>query len=638
MQQGSFNEASQVLNDILEADTDHAQAWYFLAVCQRKLKQYDAAKASLNRLLVSSPKHAHGYQELGHLLLETARIKDAISAFERATHFNPALHGAWRALAGQADYAQRQEAQRQLAWLESLPPELTSVASFIHQRKLHKAEALCRQFLKQQPHHPEAMRLLAQLGLKFHILDDAELLLKKCLEFEPQHLQARLDLVEVLHRRQKFPEALAQAQLLYDTDPNNPGFAISLANALQANGDYSAAAKHYQYAIDTSPGNASVYVALGNALKTAGHTDQAVLAYQNAYAAQSDFGDAYWSLANLKTYQFSEIELTEMQRQLKRPELEEIDRARLHFALGKAYEDLNEFNQSFQHYEQGNNIKAEENKFDLTRITTELDYQKTHFDNAFFAARKEYGNDAPDPIFIVGMPRAGSTLLEQILASHSQVDGTMELANIIAYAHRFNGRSVASDQPKYPAILNKLTAEQARKLGDMYLAETRAHRRGAAFFIDKMPNNFRHIALIKLMLPNAKIIDARRDPMACCFSGYKQLFAEGQEFSYSLTGIGHYYRAYVEVMQHWQQVLTGDVLLVRHEDVIGDLDTQVRRLLEFCGLEFEQACIDFHQSTRAVRTPSSEQVRQPIFKTSMQQWRHYEAYLQPLKTALDSGD
>ena len=635
IQTGALSAAETELKKVLQADAAHQEALYCLAVCQRKRGEHSLAEHTLNTILKAQPNNGHAYQERGHNFLAAGDQDKALQAFETAVEINPALHGAWRVLANTPANPKMNDAQRQYAWLSSLPPELVSVSSFIHQNKLRKAETLCRQYLKKHPHHPEAMRLLAKLGVKFQILDDAEFLLQQCLELHPNHLHARLDYTEVLQRRQKFPQALEQARKLYEFDPNNAGFQVSLANAQQANANYTDAINSYRHALNKPlPEKASVYVALGNALKTIGETEQAVTAYQHAYREQADFGDAYWSLANLKTYTFSDSELSAMQRQLESGKANELDQARISFALGKAYEDRKEFKASFTYYEQGNQIKARENRFDLERLQTELNHQKEHFTQHFFEQRNDFGCSSTDPIFIVGLPRAGSTLLEQILASHSQVDGTMELANIIGYAHRFNGRSSAQQSPQYPSVLAQLSKEQSQSLGQKYIDETQHHRQGGRFFIDKMPNNFRHIALIKLILPNAKIIDARRDPMACCFSGYKQLFAEGQEFSYSLSAIGQYYSEYLDIMRHWHNTCPDLVLTVNHENVLDDLEGEVRKVLDFCGLEYEQACVDFHKSKRAVRTPSSEQVRQPIFKTAMQQWRNYEDYLTPLKNSL----
>ncbi len=630
---GEFAAARVLVTELLDQSNEHVEALYLLAVCERKLGDHKSALKVLTRLQGIDPMHTHALQETAYNYQALGQTERAIVAFEKAVSINPALHGAWHALAQLSDYPGADEASRQFKWLQSLPPELVSVSSLIHQNKLHKAETLCRQFLKRVPHHPEAMRLLAELGTKFKILDDAEFLLEKCLEFKPNYLRARVDYVEVLQRRQKFDKALAQAKILFDTDPN-PSFEVSLGNALQAVGDYSAATRSYRNVIAKQPHNAAVQVALGHALKTSGELAAAINAYQAAYEAQPGFGDAYWSLANLKTYSFSDAEIEAMRSYEDNSDIDDINQVQIRFALGKAYEDRCEYTQSFDYYRRGNELKANELKYDATLINDGLNIQKQHFDKTFFKARSSYGHTAQDPIFIVGLPRAGSTLLEQILASHSQVDGTLELANVISMAHRLNGRHLVGDTPRYPSVLLDLPEQGFINLGQQYIEDTRSHRRGGAFFIDKMPNNFRHIGLIHLMLPNAKIIDARREPMACCFSGFKQLFAEGQEFSYSLETIGEYYCAYVDTMQHWDDVLPGRVLRVQHEDVILDLETQVRRILDYCGLPFEQACVDFHENKRAVRTPSSEQVRQPIYTSGMDQWRNYEEHLEPLKTVL----
>jgi len=633
--QSRFKDAKSVLKPLLDQAVDQIEALYCLAVCERKLSQNENALRTLDRLHGIDKHYSPAYQERGYNYQALAQLPAAIKAFETAVEYNPALHGSWRALLSIQGYKKADVAKQQLEWLSSLPPELVSVASYTHQGMLLKAEALCRQFLKKQAHHPEAMRLLAQLALKFHVLDDAEFLLQSCIEHHPQFLHARLDYVEVLHRRQKFDQMLEQAEQLHALEPSNPGFQVSLANAQQAMGDYETAIDTYQGVLDSQIHAHSIHLALGHCLKTTGKADESVVAYKAAYAAKPDFGDAYWSLANLKTYRFSDDEITIMQELESSELIADDDRAHLCFALGKAHEDRSSFETSFNYYQQGNLLKTSNSNYDSERVKRELLWQKEHFDSAFFSKREGFGEQRADPIFIVGLPRAGSTLLEQVLASHSSVDGTLELANILSLAQKFNGRQSAKSEPKYPEILSQLDAGQCQILGERYLDETQAHRQGAPMFIDKMPNNFRHIGLIHLILPNAKIIDARREPMACCFSGYKQLFAEGQEFSYSLADIGEYYREYVDVMDHWDHTLPGRVLRVQHEEVIADLEGQVRRILDHCGLDFEQNCVDFHKTKRAVRTPSAEQVRQPIYKTGMDQWRNYQDFLEPLKKALD---
>jgi len=389
-----------------------------------------------------------------------------------------------------------------------------------------------------------------------------------------------------------------------------------------------------------SPGSCDLHVALGHSLKSVGRQKEAIGSYQRAAAVRSSFGDAYWSLANLKTYRFSEDEIVRMRAEEAAPATHPVDRYHLCFALGKAYEDRNEYTESWQFYERGNRLKRAESRYDpeITEIRTR---EQTEVCTAqFFAERAGVGVTDPDPIFIVGLPRSGSTLLEQILASHSQVEGTQELSDIQRIVLELQGTRSAVDDPRvprlqrYPGALADLAPEDFRRLGERYITGTRAYRKGKLFFIDKMPNNFRHIGLIHLMLPNAKIVDARREPMACCLSNLKQLFAGGQEFTYSIDDIARYYRSYLDLMRHWDAVLPGRVLRVRYEDVVEDLEGNVRRILEFCGLEFEPACLEFYKTRRTVYTASSEQVRQPIFREGLLQWQNYEPWLGPLKDAL----
>ena len=372
----------------------------------------------------------------------------------------------------------------------------------------------------------------------------------------------------------------------------------------------------------------------GHALKTVGRAEEAVTSYRGAAAIRPDLGDAYWSLANLKTYRFEASELDRMLEAEAAATTSAEDRYHLCFALGKAFEQSGDYDRSFTFYERGNRLKRSELRYRNDRLLQEMRLQQEVFTHEFLGRRAGFGCPAPDPIFIVGLPRAGSTLLEQILASHPQVDGTLELPNVLAIANRLNGRGTVQAAPRYPAVLRDMPDETFAKLGREYIEGTRLHRRGAPRFTDKMPNNFRHIGLISLMLPQARIIDARRDPMACCFSAFQQLFAEGQEFSYDLADLGQYYRAYVELMDHWDRVLPGRILRVNHEDVVADLEREVRRLLDFCGLPFDERCLRFHETDRPVRTASSEQVRQPLNKRGVEQWRRYAAHLGPLREAL----
>ncbi|HZU63707.1 MAG TPA: sulfotransferase, partial [Novosphingobium sp.] len=469
----------------------------------------------------------------------------------------------------------------------------------------------------------------------FHALDEAEFLLESAVMLAPEDTGARYDYAQVLNKRQKFAQALAQAEQLRALDGDSLQIDSLYADQNLAVGNFVAALEVYRARVAAHPRNPSYHLTLGHVLKTVDAIPEAVAAYRAAYGHRPDYGVAYWSLANLKTYRFSDAELGQMRRAEADAATGLVDRYHLCFALGKALEDRGEHAESFAYYDTGNRLKREETGYDWRRISAEIDQQIAHCDAGLFARHAGAGHDAPDPVFILGLPRAGSTLIEQILSSHSQVEGTMELPNILALAHRLDGKRRVGEPARYPANLAELPREALAEMGRAFLADTAIHRKaGTPFFIDKMPNNFRHIGLIHLILPNARIIDARRSAMGCCFSGFKQLFAEGQEFTYGLEEVGHYYRDYVRLMDHWDKVLPGKVLRVQYEDVVADLDGQVRRLLAFLGLPFEEGCIAFHRTERAVRTASSQQVRQPIYTGGVDQWQHYAPWLAPLRAAL----
>ena len=638
LQSGDLSGALSLAEVLLADDPAEPDALYIAAVCLRHQGQPGEALTVLDRLLAVQPGYGRAFQERGYCHRAMGDADLALRAFERATGANPGLVASWKALAeltAAAGHPDKAAAARgQATWLAGLPPELISVISLLHEGRLFKAERLCRAFLQANGHHFEAMRLLAELGVRAHAMEEAEFLLESCAVLRPDYLPARFDYIKLLNKRQKFEAALTQAEAIREIAQDSPQFQLQYANQHLAVGNFDTALALYDQLRATAPNDPVVSLTHGHALKTVGRQDEAVAAYRAAYAARGDLGDAYWSLANLKTYRFSDAEIARMRLAEAAAETSLFDRYSLCFALGKALEDRADYAASFDYYARGNRLKREELNYSADRMHADLAAQARYGTEALFAARRGAGCPAPDPIFIVGLPRAGSTLLEQILASHSQVEGTMELPNILALAHRLDGRRRVDEEAQYPGNLGDLTDDELRAFGEAYIADTAIHRQGAAFFIDKMPNNFRHIGLIHLILPNARIIDARREPMACCFSGFKQLFGEGQDFTYGLADVGRYYRDYVELMDHWDAVLPGRVLRVQYEDVVADLETQVRRLLDHCGLPFEQACLDFHATERAVRTASSEQVRQPIFRGGLDQWEHYEPYLSELKQAL----
>ena len=610
---------------------------YMKGVCLRNLRDFAAAEQVLLGLVEQHPSYGRAFQELGHLYRDANMPVEALNAYATACHLNPGLKASWAGqqhLIGKDSPERLSQINQRLQWLESLPPNLAASWDLLHEGKLHKAEQLCRQFMQQNPQHIDGMRILAEIAVRNGVLEDAEFLLESAVAFDASHRQARIDYVQVLSKRQRFQKAVDEAKALMEQAPDNPQLQSLYAIQCMQLGDYETALTLFDKILERVPHDPVTNVSKGHALKTGGRSDDAVAAYRAALDSQPFYCDAWYSLANLKVYRFDDAELAAMEALENNPHLGGQDRVYLQFALGKAYEDRKDYAQSFTHYAKGNAIKKAQLQYRAEGTTKECDEQIAACTPEIFA--RETGCQAPDPIFILGLPRAGSTLLEQILSSHSMVDGTLELPNVLSISGKLRRLGQRQGNQKYPFNLADLSAEQLTTLGEEYIRDTQIHRQGAPFFIDKMPNNFRHIGLIKLMLPNAKIIDARRDPMSCCFSGFKQLFAEGQMFSYDLEDIGQYYLDYVRLMDHWDAALPGFVLKVQHEDVVADLETQVRRMLDFCNLPFEESCLEFHKTERNVRTPSSEQVRQPIFSTALEQWKHYEPWLGPLKTTLGS--
>ena len=638
--QGSISSAFDAASAVLESDLLHPEALYVKAVAERYSNQFADAADTLSTLLAVEPEFGRAHQERGHLLHAQSKNNEALTAFRLACQANPALEASWRMQAKLlTNLGHTKEANQALAQadrLGKLPKELLAVSNFIHEHKLLKAENLCRKFLQVNPHHIEAMRLLADIGTRLGALEEADFLLESAIEFDPNNIQLQLDHIAVLRKRHKYDAALDGAKKLFKSDPNNPVFQSHYAiECLQAN-DLKTALAMFDKVLETLPEDPATLTSRGHVLKTIGEQEQAISSYRAAFAAQPDHGDAYHALANLKTYRFPDSEHTSMLELVEAPSITQSTRIQLCFALGKSFDDRGEFEQAFKFYERGNAFKRQQSRYDADQMDDEFAAQKAVCTKALFEQFEGSGHDAPDPVFILGLPRAGSTLLEQILASHSLVDGTLELPNIISLSHKLRNRQKIDSPEGYPFGLKNLSAEALSEFGKQYIEDTRMHRARAPFFIDKMPNNFRHIGLIQLILPNAKIIDARRNPMDCCFSGFKQLFAEGQEFTYGLEEIGRYYTGYVDLMDHWDSVLPGKILRVQYEDVVADLEGQVHRILDHCGLPFEQSCLEFHKTDRAVRTASSEQVREKINTKGIEQWRPYEPWLGPLVNALGS--
>jgi tetratricopeptide (TPR) repeat protein len=638
LREQKFSEALIACQTLLTQAPDHRDALLFAAISLRYLSRVPDALSTLQILERHHPRFSRLYEERGHCLVVLKQAAPAIEAFLRAVNFNYALASSWRMLdglyrmTGQSDNAGM--AGSHVATLKKLPQEIVTATGLFLDGDLDVAESLIRAYLLQHGDHIEGMRLLARIGVARNVLDDPELLLAAVLERAPDYRTARREYAEVLLDLHKYQDARRELDRLLKEEPDNRLFKTLYATSCVGLGEHERAIELYRQLLRDVPEDADLHLSIAHAQKTLGLQRESIDSYRKAAACRPTFGDAYWSLANLKTYRFSDQELSHLRAAESAPNTGAVDRYHLCFALGKALEDRGEYADSFHYYALGNALKRAESKYRSEIIENNTRQQVEVFTPEFIARHAGAGAPNPDPIFIVGLPRSGSTLLEQILASHSRVEGTQELANIQQIVGKLRGRDPDLNNPLYPRILTRLAAEDFRKLGEQYLADTQVYRSGKSFFIDKMPNNFRHLGLIHLMLPNARIIDARREPMACCFSNLKQLFANGQEFTYSIDDIARYYRTYLELMRHWDQVLPGRVLRVQHEDVVEDLEGNVRRLLDFCGLEFEPQCIDFHKTERSVRTASSEQVRQPIYREGLNQWKHYELWLDPLNNAL----
>jgi predicted Zn-dependent protease len=631
--------AAEQAGEILKAVPGHPHARLVLGASHRLAGETQAALEVLEPLAREQPLAAAVHLELGVALGEAGRGGEAVAALKRAVQLSPEAPDAWRLLADQLDAGgdtnAADEARARYLKSANKDPRLMQAAAALVRNELPIAEARLRAHLTLHPTDVAALRMLAEVAARLRQYGDAQSLLERCLELAPSFDAARYNYAVILNRQAKAADALPQVQRLLAKQPRSPGYRNLQAAVLANLGDYAESIEIYEAVLKDYPQQPKVWMSYGHSLKTARRQDDSVAAYRRAIAMQPSLGEAYWSLANLKTFQFSQADVAATRQALTRDDLTDDDRLHFEFSLGKALEDAAAYEESFVHYAAGNALRRKLLRYSAEENSGYLRRSKALYTADFFAARAGVGTHAPDPIFILGMPRAGSTLLEQILASHSLVEGTMELPDITTIARELTGREERDEELRYPHGVAALTAPELRALGKRYLDATRIQRKSdAPFFIDKMPNNFLHVGLIHLILPNAKIIDARRHPLGCCFSGFKQHFARGQNFSYGLEDIGGYYRDYVELMAHFDAVLPGRVHRVFYEMMIEDTEAEVRRLLDYCGLPFEGACLRFYENERAVRTASSEQVRQPIFREGIDHWRHYESWLGPLKEAL----
>ena len=625
--------------EILKAVPGHPEALLLAGQARRLQGDPTGARKVLEGLAAAQPQWAAGWHELGLAQAAGGDHPAAAETFARLTALRPEVAEGWRLLAEQkrllGDSAGADAAFAQHLARAARDPQLVAAGAALVEGKLSVAEAALRDILKARPTDVAAIRMLAEIATRLGRYEDAEVLLGRCLELAPTFAPARQNYAVVLYRQTKAAEALAEIEALLADDPANPGYRNLQAAALGQLGEYPRAIAVYEALLADYPLQPKAWMSLGHALKTVGRQGDAISAYRKALALAPQMGEAWWSLANLKTFRFEREDLAAIRAQQSRGDLADEDRFHLEFALGKALEDAADYGGAFTAYAKGNALRRKSLDYDADETHRAMLRSRALFTPDFLAARAGQGCPAPDPIFILGLPRAGSTLVEQILASHSMIEGTMELPDIPAIAKRLGARRSKDQESAYPEVLADLSAEELRALGEEYLERTRPQRKlGRPLFIDKMPNNFAHVGLISLILPNARIIDARRHPLGCCFSGFKQHFARGQAFTYDLTDLGRYYADYVALMAHFDAVAPGRVHRVIYERMVADPESETRALLDYCGLPFEDACLRFYENDRAVRTASSEQVRRPIFTEGLDQWRHFEPWLGPLKAAL----
>jgi predicted Zn-dependent protease len=625
--------------EILKVAPGHPVATLLLGAARRAAGDPAAALEALQPLVRAQPNSAAAHYELGMTLGDLDQHDAALNALRRAVVLKPDMPDAWREIGDrltlQGDLEGAHAAYGQHIKAATQDPRLLAAASALCENQIPRAEYLLREHLKKYPTDVAAIRMFAEVAGRLRRYEDAETLLARCLELAPSFNAARYNYAMALYRQNKSVAALQQIDLLTASEPRNSGYRNLKAVVLANIGNFQESLQIYADVLAKHPDQSRIWMSYGHALASAGRLADSIAAYRRCIALDPALGEAYYSLANLKTFRFDGAEVQRMQAELMRDDLANAERAHFHFAIGKALEDSKSYPESFEHYAAGNKLRLARVGWDPLEITSLVRRSKALFTKEFFAAREEFGASAADPIFIVGLPRAGSTLLEQILSSHSSVEGTTELHDLMVMAAKLGGKRVPGQEWVYPGVLADLGVAESRALGEQYIEQTRILRKTAKpFFIDKMPNNFQHIGLIRLILPRAKIIDARRHPMACCFSAFKQHFAQGQRYSYSFEHLAQYYRDYVELMAHFDAVAPGAIHRVMYERMVEDTEGEVRRLLDFCGLSFEHATLSFYENERAVRTASSQQVRQPIYRDGLDQWRHYEPWLEPLQHSL----
>jgi tetratricopeptide (TPR) repeat protein len=619
---------------ILGSYPQHEGARLLLAAARRRLGDSAAATTAMESLAAAHPNSAVMQLEVGRTYAAAGRGPESTAAFKRAVELDPNLADGWRELAAQhflaGDTVSGDVAYARYDELAPDPPELIDTLVALKAHRLDAADALLRQQLQRTPGNPDALRLLATVAEDRGDFIEAERRFKECLELSPGDSAAREGLARLLRSQERISEALPLIERLLLLDSANARYVLLKSHSLRLIGRSAEAVGFMRQLVSERP-DADVWLMFGNLHRELGDQASAIECFRKAIQLLPDSGEAYWALGDLKTYRFSDQDLEAMRAISARNG----GGASIEFALGKALEDRGRYAESFDHYRRGNNQHRATIEYSAEDTSHFVQRSKAAFTREFFAQRAGWGSDRADPIFIVGLPRCGSTLLEQILASHPQIEGTRELPDVPLMVRELAAMTSAQDPVEYPERVGTLEKAQLQALAQRYLLRTQAHRPlNRPRFVDKMLGNFSHLALVRLMFPNARIIEARRHPMACAFSCFKQLFARGMNYSYEQSELGRYYRDYAELMAHMESVLPGGLYRVHYEQLIADPETEVRRLLEYCGLPWDEACLKFYDNPRVVQTISSEQVRRPLYSDAVDQWRHFEPWLGPLQSEL----
>ncbi|MFL2701636.1 MAG: sulfotransferase family protein [Gammaproteobacteria bacterium] len=636
-----FNLAEQQLSEILKKFPDDPNALRLSGVSSLEQEKPEVALIPLQKAIRVAPEFIQAHENLAQAWTQLGDLKKAEACFKKCLEIDPSNFSNWKSL-GDVLSDQRKDEEADKAYKNAISTDkkyldLQKAMSQVQKGNLGEAERIYREILSDDPNNVDALRLLALLASRTGAVDQAINMLENCIKISPDYALAWENLAK-MYRQKDDPDSLQKAALCFSKATElRPDWAegwAGLGTMQTRSSQHEEGIESYKTSIELKDNQPRVHLSLGHVYKTTGNQEACINSYNDAISLDNNFGEAYWSLANLKTYKFSDEEISSMEKRVELTEVPEREKVHFLFSLGKAFEDMGNYDESFKYYKRGNDLNRGRTTYDPKAIEALSERLKLFFTEDRFNKYKDFGNNSNSPIFIVGLPRSGSTLIEQILASHSKIEGTMELPNIMNIARKLGNST--KDRTAYPEVIDSLLGSDLTDLGKSFIDETQFLRTGKQHFIDKMPNNFSHIGLIKLILPNAKIIDARRNPMDTCFSCFKQLFARGQAFTYDLSEIARYYVNYINLMDHWDKVLPGYVFKVQHEDLLNNQEGVTRDLIEFCEVDFESSTLEFYKTKRAVKTASSEQVREPINTKGLNQWKNYEIHLKDLKFHLES--